>query len=462
MTSVVTLLTCLAFCAMAAQAFPGNQDMVHNLPGLPHPPSFKQYSGYLNGMKTNKLHYWFVEAVKNPSQAPLLLWLNGGPGCSSLDGLLSEHGPFAVKPDGKTLYYRPTSWNKFANVLYLESPAGVGFSYNSKRDYIWDDDTVAMNNYVALKDFFRRFPQFVKNEFFITGESYGGIYVPTLTLLAKNDSSMNLKGFAVGNGMSSYRLNDDSLIYFGYYHGLFGTGLWKDLQSHCCTNDKCNFHNPSSMKCVEDVSKAMGFINNDLDVYNVYADCFHSTSQSIRMRVALSNLFRHYKKFHDRLNAVNGGIPCVNGTAVNVYLNSFNVKKALHIPSGLPPWSVCNLKINVQYRRTYQHTITIYPKLITTLRGLLYNGDIDMACNFLMEEWSVDSLNLTVTKPRQAWYYNDFDGKQVGGYVIRYKNFDYATVRGSGHMAPQDKPVPTFQLLKNFIFNKPYSTPNEH
>ncbi|PIO61181.1 serine carboxypeptidase [Teladorsagia circumcincta] len=70
----------------------------------------------------------------DPAQAPLLLWLNGGPGSSSLEGLFLENGPFRIGKDGKTITRNPYAWNQFANVLYLESPVGVGYSYSTDGD----------------------------------------------------------------------------------------------------------------------------------------------------------------------------------------------------------------------------------------------------------------------------------------------------------------------------------------
>lgn len=70
-----------------------------------------------------------------------------------------------------------------------------------------------------------QFPEYRKNEFYITGESYAGIYVPTLAvrvLKGQENFTINLQGYAIGNGLSSYELNDDSIIFFAYFHGLFG------------------------------------------------------------------------------------------------------------------------------------------------------------------------------------------------------------------------------------------------
>ena len=73
---------------------------------------------------------------------------------------------------GKTVTLDPHSWNTLANVLYLESPIGVGFSYRSRNETFTNtDDTTAEMNYQAIQDFFRKFPQFTSNAFYITGES---------------------------------------------------------------------------------------------------------------------------------------------------------------------------------------------------------------------------------------------------------------------------------------------------
>ena len=179
-------------------------DEILSLPGLTQKPSFKQYSGYLKGGEDVFLHYWFVESQSNPAKDPVILWLNGGPGCSSIDGLLTENGPFRVQSDSKTVTLDKNSWNTLANVLYLESPVGVGYSYyNKNKTFNNTDDTTAQINYLALEDFFKKFPQFSKNPFYITGESYAGVYIPMLAVeMFSRNSTINFKGVAIGNGAS--------------------------------------------------------------------------------------------------------------------------------------------------------------------------------------------------------------------------------------------------------------------
>jgi carboxypeptidase C (cathepsin A) len=135
-----------------------------------------------------------------------VLWFNGGPGCSSLDGFFYEMGPFEIASDYKTLVEREYRWNSIVNMLYIEAPVGVGFSYSDTNDYKCSDDRTASENLAAVEAFYSMFPEYKANKFFITGESYAGIYVPTLAEAIVNAEKANtytgakLTGIAVGNG----------------------------------------------------------------------------------------------------------------------------------------------------------------------------------------------------------------------------------------------------------------------
>uniref|UniRef100_A0A8C7RJP1 Carboxypeptidase n=1 Tax=Oncorhynchus mykiss TaxID=8022 RepID=A0A8C7RJP1_ONCMY len=413
------LVLSLLFGALGTLGAP-DVDEIKFLPGLQKQPNFKQYSGYFNVAGNKHLHYWFVESQKDPASSPVVLWLNGGPGCSSLDGLLTEHGPFLIQNDGMSLEYNPYSWNMIANMLYLESPAGVGYSYSDDSNYTTNDTEVSMNNFLALKEFFKAFPEYIKNEFFLTGESYGGIYIPTLAERVMEDASMNLQGIAVGNGMSSYEMNDNSLVYFAYYHGLLGT-------RYCY--------------CVQDV-----VYNSGLNIYNLYAPCPGGVGQ--RKLKGVASLYKLV-----RLDP-----PCTNSTPSTLYLNNPYVKAALHISPSALPWSVCSAEVNLNYNRLYMDVRKQYLKLLGALkyRVLVYNGDVDMACNFLGDEWFVESLHQEVQVKRRPWLYYTGESQQVGGFVKEFSNLAFLTVKGSGHMVPTDKPIAAFTMFSRFIKKQPY------
>eukprot|EP00076_Gallus_gallus_P028299 XP_015151901.2 lysosomal protective protein isoform X2 [Gallus gallus] len=473
-SGMLPLLCALLLALGPAHAAPAGHEVTY-LPGLPKQPSFRHFSGHLCIGPTQRLHYWFVEAQNNPQGSPLVLWLNGGPGCSSMEGFLKEHGPFLVQPDGVTLKYNDYAWNKIANMLYLESPAGVGFSYSEDKKYATNDTEVAHNNYLALKEFLRLFPEYSKNDLFLTGESYGGVYIPTLAEWVMQDPSLNLKGIAVGNGLSSYEINDNSLVYFAYYHGLLGTQLWKDLQTFCCSEGKCNFHDNSNLNCTLKMAEMIEIVEESgLNIYNLYAPCAggvpgsmryegdylvtHDLGNSfIRMPMRFSwrqNLFR----MPVARNKVRMDPPCTNSTAPTMYLNSPEVRKALHISPDAPEWQVCSFEVNRSYKRLYMQMNDQYLKLLGAMkyRILVYNGDVDMACNFLGDEWFVDSLCQKVQVARRPWLYTVGGENQIGGFVKEFTNIAFLTVKGAGHMVPTDQPLAAFTMFSRFIKNEPY------
>ncbi|KAJ8272072.1 hypothetical protein COCON_G00109310 [Conger conger] len=441
-------------------------DEVTALPGMSFKPNYRQWSGYLKASSGKYLHYWFVTSQRDPGKDPVVLWLNGGPGCSSLDGFLSENGPFHVDDNGYTLYENEFSWNKVANVLYLESPVGVGYSYSDDKKYKTDDDEVADNNYLALQSFFLKFPNFTQNEFYVFGESYGGIYVPTLSLRLAADKAVNFKGFGVGNGLSSDALNDQSLIYFGYYHGLFGEQLWADLNAHCCKDGACNFYDNSEPDCQQSVSEAFSIIfESGLNEYALYLDCAGGAQSARSYHKTMLNLFRNYRKHWspelvwrggggDALEKRLTGVPpCINSTAQMNWLNRGDVRKALHIPDTLPPWDICSDDVGRQYQRNYSTMRDVYLKLLGLgLRALVYNGDTDMACNHIGDQWFVEQLNQKETTSYQRWLY----GNQIGGFYQQFGNITFLTVKGAGHMVPQWAPGPALHMFQSFLENSPY------
>ncbi|XP_077218187.1 serine carboxypeptidase-like 33 isoform X4 [Tasmannia lanceolata] len=202
------------WCFITIDAFPKypssqESDRVINLPGQPSNPPLSQFSGYINvnQERGRNLFYWFFEAQTNPIKKPLLLWLNGGPGCSSIGyGAAAELGPLRVKKDGVGLDYNKYAWNTEANLLFVESPVGVGFSYTKTPSDLtkFDDGFVAEDAYNFVMNWLKKFPQYQTHDFYLSGESYAGHYVPQLAELVydrnkdrKNYPFINLKGFMV-------------------------------------------------------------------------------------------------------------------------------------------------------------------------------------------------------------------------------------------------------------------------
>ncbi|XP_068598463.1 lysosomal protective protein [Brachionichthys hirsutus] len=470
----VAVLCYFLLSLLGGDAAPSADEVTH-LPGLQKQPSFRHYSGYLSVADGKHLHYWFVESENDTAADPVVLWLNGGPGCSSLDGFLTEHGPFLIQDDGVTLQYNPYSWNKIANMLYLESPVGVGFSYSDDGDFVTNDTEVSMNNYLALKEFSRLFPEFNNNKLFLTGESYAGIYIPTLAERVMEDASLNLQGIAVGNGLSSYEMNDNSLVFFAYYHGLLGNRLWGDLQKFCCSEGKCDFYHNQDPNCSDSLAEVQDIIySSGLNMYNLYAPCpggvhkqFSVEGGQLVVRDLGNSFINHrwtqlwsqkLKGLVSRHPSVRLDPPCTNSTPSNIYLNNAYVRLALHISPKALDWVICSSEVNRNYGRLYLDVRKQYLKLLSALkyRILVYNGDVDMACNFMGDEWFVESLQQQVEVQRRPWLYEDEEGRQVGGFVKEFDNIAFLTVKGSGHMVPTDKPVAAFAMFSRFIRRQPY------
>ena len=182
------------------------------------------YSGYLKTKRDgDELFYIYLPAQKNANTAKIMLWLNGGPGCSSLFGLLGEVGPVTENNFAYKFEANPYSWNNEVNLLAIEQPAGVGFSKASDPDFNWDDDLMGENLLFAIKDFLREF-NLMDSEFFVSGESYAGVYIPTLATYILNDQEaekVNLKGVLIGNGLTDFDTDvERSMAEFGYWHGM--------------------------------------------------------------------------------------------------------------------------------------------------------------------------------------------------------------------------------------------------
>ncbi|KAI9088653.1 hypothetical protein K1719_029767 [Acacia pycnantha] len=177
-----TILFVVAQIWLTVNSF-SEEDEIHSLPGQP-PAEFRQYGGYITVDDENQraLFYYFVEAEGDHMSKPLVLWLQGGPGASSVGGgAFVEHGPFKLRENA--LVKNDYSWNKEANMLYLESPAGVGFSYSSNQSFYGsvNDEITARDNLVFLQRWFNKFPEYKNNVFFIAGESYGDSTRQSLT-----------------------------------------------------------------------------------------------------------------------------------------------------------------------------------------------------------------------------------------------------------------------------------------
>jgi len=275
-----TFATCTAVSLLALTTLAAPEsDRVTALPGWDDPLPSRIYSGFLpvaalEPGEVHKMHYTFVEAEHSPATAPIVFWTNGGPGCSSMEGMMMEFGPFTFsKNEPSRLVRNPFTWNLVANILYLEQPVGVGFSHRSwsasanHTKLIVTDEVAAEDSYQALRHFFSIYPEYQKSDFYISGESYAGIYVPMLAGrvvkgMEEGEWTIGnnlpvLHGVLVGNGctgqssVSCGRVPNGSFTSSGFgqdaqmahYHTLISPKLYEEIQT-CSdvafdTNSQC-------------------------------------------------------------------------------------------------------------------------------------------------------------------------------------------------------------------------------
>jgi len=403
------------------------------------------------------------------------LWLNGGPGCSSLDGFFYEHGPFGIDASNYSkLYSRDYRWNLVANVLYLEAPVGVGFSYstNPTSDYKCTDDTAANDNLLAVQAFYAKFPEYINNKFFITGESYAGIYVPTLAEAILNAANKNaykgaaLVGIAVGNGCSGDQIGICGWGTQGTYYeweyilqlGFLPDDFKNQVNAACnWTAAKANDPNAISANCQKLLDQA-GNIIGHVDLYNVYGDCV-SSYDSIDASLGSKTLKAPHHSF---LRLGSGGPDaCIDSRAASGYLNQPSVWQAIHVQNPGFEWGVCSQAKGWSYTSTRANLPRdTYPALITNYRVVIYNGDWDACVPYTDNQGWTEGMALPVNKSWHAWLYTSESGAtdQVAGYATKYTTqgkpgtgFEFITVRGGRHEVPETAPGKALEMLNRII-----------
>ncbi|BAT87042.1 hypothetical protein LR48_Vigan09g247900 [Vigna angularis] len=426
-------------------------DLVTDLPGQP-PVDFQHYAGYVTVNETSgrALFYWFYEAMTKPQEKPLVLWLNGGPGCSSVGyGATQEIGPFLVNTDGKSLMFNNFTWNKEANMLFLESPVGVGFSYsNTTTEYAQlGDDFTANDAYTFLHNWFLKFPLYRTRTFYIAGESYAGKYVPELAELIQDrnkDPSLHidLKGILLGNPETSDAEDWSGMVDYAWSHAVISDETYKTIKASCDFNSSDPWSNKDCSQGVDEVLKQY----NEIDIYSLYTStCFASTARSNDPSMQMVML--RSSKMMPRI--MGGYDPCLDDYAKTFY-NKPDVQKALHASDGqnLRNWSICNDSIFKSWKQSQTSVIPIYKKLISAgLKIWIYSGDTDGRVPVLSTRYSLSILDLPITKKWRPWYHQ----KEVSGWYQEYEGLTFATFRGAGHAVPCFKPSNSLAFFSSFL-----------
>jgi len=437
-------------------------DQVTNLPGLLYDIQFNQFSGYINLPETQKqIHYWFVEAEVNPETAPVVFWTNGGPGCSGLIGFLTEQGPFRPDADG-LLQENPYAWNRIANMVFLEQPVGVGFSYSDNEDdYRIGDDQAAQDNLATVRGFLAKFPHLKSVPLYITSESYGGHYMPTLAVAIINfndalpsDSSdrINFHGFAVGNPYTDYYSGVGAEMETYWGKQLLPKPAWDVYVANGCTTTTGQLNNSVCSSLILDFMKKIGNLN----------------PYALDYPVCLTAQQRTMHAFLHSGTSLEGSIayePCEDQFSTD-YLNRADVKSALHVRGDIT-WDECSrttkyeLKDKMLPMEKYYRTV-LESKTHPDLRVLVYSGDDDSVCGTIGTQRWIYDLGYSVLK-KSDWTTWTVDG-QVAGYVTKFdtgafdafgkakdSRFSFVTVHFAGHEVPTYKPKEALDLFEKYL-----------
>ncbi|PSN48042.1 hypothetical protein C0J52_09102 [Blattella germanica] len=358
------------------------------------------YAGFFSVNKrfNSNLFFWFFPAENDYETAPVVLWLQGGPGTSSLFGLFTELGPFSVAEDNATLLDNPYSFTDFS----------AGLATNQTQ--------IGEELYSALVQFFTLFSELRSLPFFITGESYAGKYVPTLghIIHKKNPTAklkINLQGLAVGNG-------------------------WTD---------------PVNMMDMSSFLFQLGFIDNNIRelMHELEEETIRSIESGDFEKAYMANARHHqyyfaYTDYKDMSNFLEKD--WVLHREYHVFLNKSDVRRALHV--GDADFDYFSFEAFKKLRKDIMKSVkTCLEELLEHYRVLYYSGQLDIVVAYAMSVRMFNALNFSAAEEyrnarRVPWY---VDG-ELAGYMTFVRRKD---VRRALHVG--DAP---FQNQEYVVFEK--------
>jgi cathepsin A (carboxypeptidase C) len=401
------------------------------------------------------LFYWFFEK-RTTSQVPggssptvedgptpLVIWLTGGPGCSSSLALLTENGPCSVEDDGTTTKVNPYSWTESANVLWLDQPADVGYSYGQGNDT--NEEMISEDAYYFLQAFFKsqEGSKYKDSPLFIVGESYGGHYAPAIAhrIWMGNKSvqpgllSLNLKGLAVGNG-----LTDPEEQYKWYAEMAYNNSHEMKVIDEK-TYNMMKSAEPMCTKGIAQCNKGDGMLSS-FACQAAFAYC--NMALTTPYRATMLNPYDIRKPCGD--NPL-----CYDFSHIEKFMNNDSTKKALHVDDHNPTWQTCNMLINMSFHVDWMKNFAPYVAdlLNDGIPALIYAGDVDFICNYLGNRaWT---LNLDWNHKTEFNAAQEHDWNNGGGLARTSNGLTFLQVYDAGHMVPSDQPVQALHMITQFL-----------
>eukprot|EP01125_Pyxidicula_operculata_P016417 TRINITY_DN5648_c0_g1_i1.p1 TRINITY_DN5648_c0_g1~~TRINITY_DN5648_c0_g1_i1.p1 ORF type:complete len:454 (-),score=97.58 TRINITY_DN5648_c0_g1_i1:85-1446(-) len=402
--------------------------------------NYASHSGFLtvDSKANSNTFFWFFKAEQYPETAPIGVWLQGGPGVSSLLAVFSENGPFFVDTNF-SLSSNPYRWTQKISMLYIDNPVGVGYSFtDSQAGYSTDQTQIASNLYSALLQFFVIFPELSHNPLYVMGESYGGKYAPSLAYYIAQQNSIgtnyiNLVGLSVGDG-----LMDPATQLVGYGDVAYYFGLADPAQRDVINSYEQKFTAALSKNDTVGAFRIFDeLINGDFYPYPTYFYNITGTSDyyNVANPIYPPNPYQQYLVLPSTRAMIHVG---------NLAYNFYNQSVEYNL---LSDWMV-SVKYKVEYLLNGGYQV------------LIYNGQYDVIlsapqCENYMETLNWVGSNQYKSSSKTVWKVEQTD-QQVAGYVRSAFNLVQVVVRMAGHLVPQDQPRPAMDMMNRFVFNLPF------
>ncbi|KAL5733552.1 hypothetical protein ACOSP7_032897 [Xanthoceras sorbifolium] len=380
-----------------------------------------------------RMFYFFFES-RNSKKDPVVIWLTGGPGCSSELAVFYENGPFSIA-NNMSLVWNEHGWDQASNLLYVDQPTGTGFSYSSdRRDIRHGEDGVSNDLYDFLQAFFEEHPKLAKNDFYITGESYAGHYIPAFASRvhrgnkAKEGIHINLKGFAIGNG-----LTDPAHQYKAYPDYALDMGLIK----------KSEYDRISKVIPVCETAIKICGTDGTLSCMASYFVC-NAIFSSIMAHAGDINYYDIRKKCEGSL--------CYDFSNMEKFLNQKPVRDAIGV--GDIDFVSCSPTVYQAMLVDWMRNLEVgIPTLLEDgIKLLVYAGEYDLICNWLGNSRWVHAMEWSgqkefVASPEVSFLVNGSDA----GALRTHGPLSFLKVHNAGHMVPMDQPKASLEMLKRWM-----------
>lgn len=408
---------------------------------LPVLTGVSQKMGYLK-IEKGQLFYWLIRAENNPEDAPIVLWLNGGPGSSSLIGLFYENGPYRFD-NNLVITSAEYSWNRNVNMLYIDQPVDVGFSVaNNTTDIPHNEQDVAKEMREALSVFFEINPEMKltsKNqnrELYLFGESFAGTYIPWIATelvhynKANPNNQFNLKGIGIGDGTVDIISTWETMPLYALNNNLISQKSFENLTNN--TTPECIEQIRGDLKVVNDQTypkicwDILDTIKNEASTNNPY---------DIRIKKAYDfSLLGHY----------------LNTTKLQNFLGTTQKK-----------WRENdNSVFNLLYSNDIATTKwKIRELLVNEIRVLIYNGDKDLLVNYIgTEKWLQQMTSGNEQYPAiHGWLPNPINELAIAsktiGKIQQQGKLTYIRIENAGHLVPMNQPENAYNFFNQFIAN---------